>query len=847
MARLALAGWIAPVLVPLASAQDTASQRPLLAEAHRTFPADANYATEARLFDADGDGDLDAVLATFGPVTLRWNDGLGHFGDSSDLTSPAAHLSVAVGDLDGNLTPDLVVGTSAANLVLLNDGLGNFTESVGVLPVSTEQSVVIELADVDMDGDLDVFVGNANDFTPADELYINDGTGVFSDGSAQLPAYVSHTQFAAFADVDGDGDPDLLTQGANRETVLLLNNGEGRFRDSTLVPGASIPALLNVGSIALGDLDGDGDLDAFVAAWTESVGNAIWLNDGAGSFTDASAGLPDIREYSVDVALGDLDGDGDLDAYVTNTGVCALGSCVGRTTGQDHVYLNDGNASFVEEPDVPAELQLDSSVSLGDVDGDGDLDALITTSDMVTTDDRLYLGRGDGSFVDVTVESGFPLIEAGVFASALADTDGDGDLDLILGLAGANRLYLNHLPEPFVEAVGKLPPAKRTTLDLASGDVDGDGDPDLLVANDGLDRLYRNDGGTFVDVSGTQFPLLGQRTTCAALVDVDADGDLDAVLGMERFITCRLLLNDGAGLFTLVPNLPTGSEWVEEIVAADLDGDGDPDLLVGSQTSHRVWRNDGAGVFTDVPGAVPASMVGARAIAVGDLDGDGDLDFMGGTFNGKIQLGLNDGTGIFTDEAARVPNRITWDRSIELFDVDEDGDLDCYADGNAGILYTNDGSANFTDQSELASETGRSSYDTSVGDVDEDGDLDVFVANNDQPVRFLRSFVRHLGWHNPPAVGKTARLDLYGPPSTSAVLAYSLASARIELGVGILRLAPASLVQFAVVPLDASGAGSTEGMIPLDPGFVGLSLFWQAWFPSAGRLSNADLVTVGTH
>jgi hypothetical protein len=154
-----------------------------------------------------------------------------------------------------------------------------------------------------------------------DLLYLNDGAGNFSDSGQRLNAV--STQDVELEDLDGDGDLDAFvangnSNGGNIPDRVWLNDGTGTFTDSGQRLGRSLGK-----SVDLGDLDGDGDLDAVVANGSIFMGTVVhqasevWLNDGSGRFT---AGQAFGRAASNRVALGDFDGDGDLDAVIANLG-----------------------------------------------------------------------------------------------------------------------------------------------------------------------------------------------------------------------------------------------------------------------------------------------------------------------------------------------------------------------------------------------------------------------------------------------------------------------------------------------------------------------------------------------
>ena len=190
---------------------------------------------------------------------------------------------------------------------------------------------------------------------------------------------------------------------------------------------------------------------------------------------------------------------------------------------------------------VPEDLAVTTAVCLGDVDGDGDLDA-ITAGGASFKDQqtRLYINNGVGLFVDDTTGR-IPPDDDVSFAAVLGDLDGDGDLDIMVGNARHNRLYLNDSTGTFSDATAThLPVQEHETRAIALGDVDGDGDLDALLGHcttwsrtpDPQDRLYLNDGnGVFTDVMASQLPADADRTAAVALGDIDGDGDLDALFG----------------------------------------------------------------------------------------------------------------------------------------------------------------------------------------------------------------------------------------------------------------------------------------------------------------------------
>ncbi len=203
-------------------------------------------------------------------------------------------------------------------------------------------------------------------------------------------------------------------------------------------------------AMALGDVDGDGDLDL---VFGNSVSqNRLYLNDGKGKFTDATAARWPGRGWSNAVSLGDVDGDGDLDLVLA-------------THGQNRLYLNEGKGKLNDATAsrLPKDVDLTKAMGLRDVDGDGDLD-LVFGNEVFGNggQNRLYLNDGKGKFTDATA-SRLPKEIDSTNAVGLGDVDGDGDLDLVFGNlvfgnSAQNRLYLNlhrHIHAPFLATIGR--------------------------------------------------------------------------------------------------------------------------------------------------------------------------------------------------------------------------------------------------------------------------------------------------------------------------------------------------------------------------------------------------------
>ncbi len=361
---------------------------------------------------------------------------------------------------------------------------------------------------------------------------------------------------------------------------------------------------------------------------------------------------PNPSEYTNQLTIGDLDGDGDLDIVWANGG--NFGSA--GVDQKARVYINDGQGFFTDETDARTGgyAGLHRGVELGDADNDGDLDIVLVQD--FQRPPGLLINDGDGFFAN-EADDRLPAINLSSSRGQFGDIDNDGDLDLFFTNGGTSRfgcgqyrVYENDGAGFYTDVTSTNFPLGNVcnNMDCVFGDIDNDFDIDIRTASTGTNnsRLYRNDGtGVF-----TQLSTIPSDSTCYSydFGDIDGDGDLD-LLGVNAGSgsTELMLENDGTGTYTNVSSQisPNPSQDDNDSKFLDYDNDGDLDMLIARLGSggEKLYRNDGSGNFTQVFGVVQVISDSSLDIMVADLTGDGSYDVVSaqgesGNFQNRIYI-----------------------------------------------------------------------------------------------------------------------------------------------------------------------------------------------------------------
>jgi len=343
------------------------------------------------------------------------------------------------------------------------------------------------------------------------------------------------------ADINGDGEQDLIVNGNHAEnsyTFAYLNYGDHFEYDQT-----NLPAVL-ASSIALGDIDNDGDVDAFFSGLWEQASeySGVFINDGTGHFTECSLDLE--RVQMGESAFFDANGDGYLDLFYFGK--------KGFNTLFTKLYINDGTGEFTDTP-VAIEGFNRGSLSISDYDKDGDQDILISGEiESVFNVTKLFNNDGTGCFTEAAHQ--FVGICDGTVV--FSDIDLDSDMDIILN-GRKNGIGTYHSEFYINDGTGQFTDVGNRGLDslggnnLALGDVDLDGDDDIFLGGrnkSGQDTcaIYFNIDGFFVKDTNYYAPGLAHGASLFLLVDHNCSPDL-AYSGLNLATDCQthsyLLLN----------------------------------------------------------------------------------------------------------------------------------------------------------------------------------------------------------------------------------------------------------------------------------------------------------------
>ncbi len=689
--------------------------------------------------DLDGDGDGDVIVSSWSENQVAWYenlDGSGRFGPKRVISDSVFHADFVTGsDLDGDGDTDILA------LAEMNDEMSWFENldgkgGFGAIRVIGDSVVQCVPCDMDRDGDLDIVT-----------LFSNSGLGLFVN--LEIPGRFGRAGtirdslgFAcriAAADVDGDGDPDVLVGNkAGTDTSWMWFETQHRavgFKRHAVPTAVFRQVQPEESRMCAADVDGDGDQDVIVAAYyyegdkpQEDFGLCWFENsDGRGAFGPPRVISTEVGDF-LDIHSTDVDGDGDPD-LVTATEAWLIS------------WWENRNGEISVMHSIRRKLVHPRSVCPFDLDGDGDPDVLSATwLDNKAAWYENEDGRG-GFGVQRPVSASMSWIES----ACAADLDGDGDPDVLSGAAtvswnenldgrgafGNQRAIGDHGFGP---------------IRVLAGDFDGDGSVDALSASDGDHTLswYRNEDGkgSFGEPRLISTDIAGPPSVSAA--DLDGDADLDVLSAAMYDDEIVWFPNEGGGRFGPKAVISASAKIPTCAAAADLDGDADLDVLSSSADTDRIaWyeNRDGKGDFG------PERIISieedyARSVCAADIDGDGDMDALSASWWGNTVAWYEnlDGKGSFGNRHV-ISSQVEKPSSASACDVDKDGDMDVLSvsesDHTIGWFENLDGKGAFGERRTITSDA-MGAHSAETADLDGDGDPDLLTTS---------VFHENVAWH----------------------------------------------------------------------------------------------------
>jgi uncharacterized repeat protein (TIGR01451 family) len=601
----------------------------------RTISTAADFANAVFVADVDGDGDLDVLSPLRDDDAVAWYENRtihrsAAFSQGTAITTTAngAYAVFAV-DVDGDGDTDVLSASKFDNKVAWYENDGSQSFAMRTITTAANSAGSVYAADVDGDGDTDVLsTWSPLLFSAVVGWYENDGSQNFT---AHPIAIVGDTGVPVYAaDVDGDGDTDVLSASEDSRVAWHENDGTGSFTTHTITTEA-----LAV-SVYAADVDGDGDTDILSASPSDDT--AAWHeNDGSQSFTAHTIAT---AVYAVSVYAADVDGDGDTDV-------------LSASFKNDKVvwYENDGSQSFTTHT-ITTAADGAYSVYAADVDGDGDMDVLSAS----VLDDTVAWYENDGaqSFTTHTIT----IAADGVGAVYAADVDGDGDMDVLSASAVDDTVawYENvggqfALPTIDMAPLRSVDGASEAMLGIVATHRGRAGDADVELAT--LDLLFESEPGVAYDSASAN-----------ALVD-----------------SLHVYLDSGSGLFeagsdTLVTTVPTLSLTAGRQTVSFADGDADVRIALGFPRTYFLVVNFAADAHLQPADTLRLTHLTSSTSTGEDAEHDTplSLETLGDTASTTVDV--NDPPGATTDGAVTLEDGTLTVAAPGILVNDTDEELD---------------------------------------------------------------------------------------------------------------------------------------------------------------------------
>ncbi len=680
-----------------------------------SFQANQNFAIgystiNPAVSDIDGDGKIDVLVTneTNSSVSIFRNistqSGSISFASKINLSVSANPMCIDVHDLDGDGKPEMLVASSTySNLGIYRNvsSIGNlaFTAAINFGTGATPSSIVV--SDIDGDGKPDILVSNSASNTIS--IFLNTSTV----GNISFAAKVDITSGSApwkiaLGDIDGDGKQDVVSsnQGSNSISVFLNRSiiGNVSFASKIDISAATAPR-----GISIGDIDGDGKLDVVTSNAYGATGYSISVlrntsNIGSVSFASRFDAPALTGGFTLDVALGDVDGDGKIDVVAAN----------GSTANAVSVFKNNsnlGSVSFSNAVNFGVGIN-PNSLLVADMDADGNADILSTNDN-----------TSSSSFSVLRNQIGSPVITSFTPTSAAAGTS--------VIISGSNFTNVTGISFGGVAASSFTVVSSNAIVATVSTGASGN---IIVTTNSGsasiagfvfsvpvptISSFSPTSGaiGTTVTITGTNFSSIPAN-------NIVYFGAVKAIVSASTSTSVSVIV-------------PIGATYQPITVTTN-------NLTAFSAKSFSVTFAGGGNAFTNNTFSSKidfATGTGPNTIAVSDIDGDGKIDMVtsNGTSN-TLSIIRNISTVGSVSFSSKVDFITNYSPSgVAVADFDGDGKMDIafvnYNSNVLGIFKNNSAASNMTLSSEIDYTTSSSPNWVAVGDIDGDGKPDIVVGN----------------------------------------------------------------------------------------------------------------------
>ncbi len=628
------------------------------------------------LIDIDSDGDKDYLILRPASCEISWieNTGNGIFGAENIISNNALcnsnHCTTLDVDNDGDedfvLTKNVFLGTSNSSSIVLFKNLGNnqFDYTYSKTLSSIRYASNIEAIDVDGDGYKDLCTYSRDQSATSFSLswYKNDSTGIF--GAEQIISSSSFGNSGIYSfDIDLDGDLDLVTYtiSSNINIQWYENNGTGTLPSPQSIFLSTAPSNTFSFKMTYGNLDNDLDNDIIIF----KDDTLSWIeNLGNTSFSSPkviSEGNNNSVSTANSIEVGDLNNDGNLD--VLNT-----------TSLQILWHKNLGLGSFEEDILISRNTIEPTSIEFEDIDTDGDIDILVTS----LSDDKLSWFENDsyGNYIrqhEINANLNKPK-----FARVI-DLNKDGKNDILTSSDSPSKLsyFEKNRPNSFSNPLSLCNIGGNHSYSVVA-DLNGDLISDIVVERESRVEWYRGIDSvnfncfswgqinTFTGASGNYFEK-------PVIFDSDNDGDNDVLLINTLSSVDKIMFHENLGAGAFSTGVELGFDFnMHDVLTYDFDGDGDLDIICAAWKLFYLENLGGNNFATKVE----ISNLEHIDIEISDLDLDGikDITAISTTTN---EVSIYKGLGGFNFGSNElISNQINEGILVKTGDIDGDGDID---------------------------------------------------------------------------------------------------------------------------------------------------------------------------